>query len=244
MSARRTKRADGRFSVTVRLESPDGTRRRVYFYGRTQAEARAKAAAARERVGRGEPVRDATRTLSEWRTTFLRASDRAESTKDLYAGLTERHVEPLIGHLALGQVKPSDVTRLLLQMEQLGRAASTRRNAYAALRSAFDDAVVDGLLATSPVLRVRRPKATPEEAVSLTPEEVARLLRGAEGLRYVRVLRLVLGTGLRRGEALALPGQTSASTAAGCPSRAPSRGGGVGWWCPAPRRRDPAGWSR
>ena len=128
MTARRTKRADGRYSVTARLESPDGTKRRMYFYGRTQADAKAKAAAARERVSRGEPVRDATRTLSdwlaEWRTTFLRASDRAESTKDLYAGLTARHIEPLIGQLTLGQVKPSDITRMLLHMEQLGRAAS------------------------------------------------------------------------------------------------------------------------
>src|SRR5918994_1204883 len=111
MSARRTKRTDGRYGVTVRLERRDGTVRRTYFYGRTQAEAKAKALAARERVGRGEPVRDATRTVSdwlaEWRTTFLRASDRAESTKDLYAGLTVHHVEPLIGHLALGQVRPT-----------------------------------------------------------------------------------------------------------------------------------------
>ena len=76
-------RADGRFSLTARLERPDGTIRRTYFYGRTQTEAKARAAAARDRVSRGEPVRDATRTLSdwlaEWRTTFLRASDRAES---------------------------------------------------------------------------------------------------------------------------------------------------------------------
>jgi integrase len=208
MPARRTKRADGRYSVTVRLESLDGTARRMYFYGRTQAEARVKAAAARERVSRGEPVRDATRTLSdwlaEWRTTFLHASDRAESTKDLYAGLMSRHFEPLIGHLALGQVKPSDITRVLAHMERLGRAASIRRNAYAALRSAFDDAVIDGLLAASPVLRVRRPKATQDEATSLTPDEVAQLLRGAAGLRYASVIRLILGTGLRRGEALAL----------------------------------------
>ena len=208
MPARRSKRADGRYTVTVRLESPDGTVRRMFFYGRTQAEAKAKAAEASDRVGRGEPVRDATRTVSdwlaEWRTTFLAASDRAESTKDLYAGLTRRHVEPLIGHLPLGQVKPSDITRVLLHMEQLGRTASTRRNAYAALRSAFDGAVVDGLLASSPGVRVRRPKATHDEAVSLTPEEVARLLLCAADLRYARVLRLIVGTGLRRGEALAL----------------------------------------
>ena len=153
-------------------------------------------------------MRDATRTVSdwlaEWRTTFLRASDRAESTKDLYAGLTKRHIEPLIGHLALGQVKPSDITRVLLHLEKLGRAASTRRNAYAALRSAFDDAVIDGLLAASPVLRVKRPRATHTKAKSLEPEQVARLLHGARDLRYAKVLRLILGTGLRRGEALAL----------------------------------------
>jgi len=208
MSARRTKRTDGRYSVTVRLKRPDGTIRRTYFYGRTQAEANAKAVAARERVGRGEPVRDATRTVSdwlaEWRTTFLRASDRAESTKQLYAGLTERHVESVIGHLALGQVKPSDITRVLLHLEKRGRAASTRRNAYAALRSAFDDAVIDGLLAASPVLRVKRPRVTHIEATTLEPEQVAQLLRRARGLRYERVLRLIVGTGLRRGEALAL----------------------------------------
>ena len=89
-------------------------------------------------------------------------------------------------------------------MEQLGRATSTRRDAYAALRSAFDDTVIDGLLAASPVLRVKRPKATQDEARSLTPVEVAQLLEGADDLRYATVVRLILGTGLRRGEALAL----------------------------------------
>jgi hypothetical protein len=82
MARRRTKRSDGRFCVNITVENTDGIKRRVYFYGRTQAEARAKSAAARERVGRGEPVRDATRTVSdwlaEWRTTFLRVSDRGK----------------------------------------------------------------------------------------------------------------------------------------------------------------------
>jgi integrase len=131
------------------------------------------------------------------------------------------HVEPVIGHLALGQVKPSDITRVLLQMERLGRAASTRRSAYAALRSVFDDAVIDGLLAASPVLRVKRPRATHQEATSLTPEQVARLLQEAADLRYARVLRLIVGTGLRRGEALRSVGQTCASTGTSSRSKGP-----------------------
>lgn len=79
MAARRTKRTDGRYSVTLTVESFDGEKRRLYFYGRTQAEAKGKAKAARERLAVGAPVRDSTRSVSdwldEWRATFLLASD-------------------------------------------------------------------------------------------------------------------------------------------------------------------------
>lgn len=206
--ARRTKRTDGRYVINIRVEQPDGTRKRAYFYGRTQAEARAKAEAAQARVAAGGPVRDdnqpLTAWLHEWRDTFLRASDRAPSTKQMYAGLMARHAEPIIGAVTLAQLRPSDITRVLLAMEQAGKSASTRRNAYAALRAALDDAVANGLLAVNPAVRVKRPSADHTEALSLTPAQVARLLDGAYGLRYRDVLRLILGTGVRRGEALAL----------------------------------------
>lgn len=205
--ARRTKRSDGRYQVAVRYTDQMGEERRAYFYGRTQAEARAKAEEAEDRIACGAPVRDASRTLgdwlAEWRDTFLRASDRAEATKQLYTGLTRGHVETVIGHVRLDQLKPSDVTRLMLHMEDAGKAASTRRNCYAALRSALDDAVANGLLAANPVTRVKRPRAEHTEAHSLTVPEVSRLLAGATDLRYGVVLRFIVGTGLRRGEALA-----------------------------------------
>ena len=65
--ARRTKRTHGRYNVTARIEQPDGTRRRIYFYGRTQAEAHAKAEQAQARVAAGGPVRDATAPSTAWR---------------------------------------------------------------------------------------------------------------------------------------------------------------------------------
>ena len=59
MAGRRTKRLDGRFCFDITVENADGTRRRVYFYGCTQAEAKAKVAAARERRPlRASPGRD------------------------------------------------------------------------------------------------------------------------------------------------------------------------------------------
>lgn len=208
MSGRLSRRLDGRYQLRVSMTTEDGSRKRVYFYGTTQREARAKADLAAERLAAGSPVRDSSRSLAdwleEWRNTFLRASDRAPSTKQLYSGLTRRHVEPLVGHVRLDQLRPTDITRLMLHLEDAGKAASTRRNCYAALRGALDDAVINGLLASNPATRVRRPRAEHHEAVSLNPEETSRLLTGAATLRYGVVLRFILGTGLRRGEALAV----------------------------------------
>ena len=77
--------------------------------------------------------------------------------------------------------------------------------------------MIDGLLAASPVLRGQAPEGdTHIEATNLEPEQVAQLLHGARDLRYATVLRLILGTGLRRGEALALRWQDAASTGASC----------------------------
>ncbi len=92
----------------------------------------------------------------------------------------------------------------MLAMKEAGKAESTRRNCYTALRKALDDAVVNGLLAANPVHRIKQPSARRSEARFLTLDEVALLMKAAQGLRYVDALRLILGTGLRRGEACAL----------------------------------------
>lgn len=112
----------------------------------------------------------------------------------------------MIGDVPLGQVRASDIVRVLLTMEAVGLAASTQCNAYAALRSSFDDAVADGLLAVNPILRVRRPRGSTAEAMSLTVRQATALLAGAEGLRYAAVLRVDPGyrPAQRRGAGAAL----------------------------------------
>lgn len=200
---RQKKRSDGRYTVTFRHAG-----RRLFFYGVTQAEARANADAARERLRRDAPIRDSSRTvaqwLAEWTTTFLQASDRAASTKTMHAGYASVWIIPTLGDVRLDQLNANDVNRLMLAMKADGRAEATRRNCYTTLRVALDDAVANGLLATNPVHRVRQPKVTRRDARFLRPEEVGALLRAAATLRYGPILSFILGTGLRRGEALAL----------------------------------------
>ena len=209
MPPRKTKRNDGRFAFTLRYVDPvTGEKKRAYFYGKTQAEARAKAERARQRLTQGAPVRDASRTfadwLGEWQATFLEASNRARSTKTMHAGYCKTWIIPTIGHIRLDRLTVADVNRLMLAMRDAGKADATRRNCYTTLRKSLDDAVLSGLLASNPAHKVSQPRAKRQEARFLTTDEASRLLTGADGLRYAAVLRFILGTGLRRGEALAL----------------------------------------
>lgn len=203
MAGRIKKRTDGRFVVTMTHQG-----RRRFFYGKTQAEAKAKADAARDRIKRGDPLRDASRTLAdwlgEWVVTNLELSGCAEATKIMHAGYVRTWLVPVLGGVRLDQLNANDVNRLLLRMKSAGKAEATRRNCYTTLRKALDDAVVNGLLAANPAHKVKQPRVRRSEARFLSTAEAEALLKAAEGLRYADVAKFVLGTGLRRGEALAL----------------------------------------
>jgi integrase len=68
----------------------------------------------------------------------------------------------------------------------------------------LDIAVRDGLVRRNAAATVRRPTIKRAEARYLTVEEVGRLMQAASGDRLEPLIVLMLGTGLRRGEALAL----------------------------------------
>jgi integrase len=72
------------------------------------------------------------------------------------------------------------------------------------LRAGLDGAVRDGLIARNPASLVTRPGVERREAKHLDANGVAAVLRAAETSRYHSVLALIVATGLRRGEALAL----------------------------------------
>jgi integrase len=93
---------------------------------------------------------------------------------------------------------------LLLAKRDAGLAEWTVRAIYTVVRQALDTAVRDGLLRRNPAAVVKRPTVKRSEARYLTPEEAGRLLDAAKGDRLDPLLVLLLGSGLRRGEALAL----------------------------------------
>jgi integrase len=203
------RRADGRWQINLRVTDDLGTAGRHTVYGDTAQEARDKAAEIRRRVEGGQPARDRKETVAaftqRWIDTSLEASERKRNTKVMYAGVARTHVLPSsLGRLPLDRVRPSHVEGWVVELRRKGLAESTIRSAYTILRAVLDTAVRDGALASNPAAAVRRPRVTIKEAPHLTPVQVATLLQAARGTRYAPLFALLLYTGLRRGEALAL----------------------------------------
>jgi integrase len=203
-----------------------GQPKRHVVYGKTRTDVRDKMKRVRERLDNGTAVKDSKRTLADWlahwRVTTLAAPDRKESTRELYATLCRRHLEPKpFGAIPLDKLKPSDVEAMVLAMRARTKPGkhtgnnlepapvqalsdATIRQAYTVLRAGLDGAVRDGLLAKNPAAAVRRPGVARREARHASAVDVSKLLLCADGLRYRNVLVLIAATGFRRGEALAL----------------------------------------
>lgn len=199
-------RADGRWEGRLQRDG-----KRTTVYGRTKGEARVKLEDVRRRLDGHEPARDSRMTVAEWvavwQSDVLPAGKRKPSTVDTYERVARVHLVPGLGRLRLADVKPSHVTRLLLDLEAAGKGVQLRRTVLTVARLAFAAAVADGLLARSPAEKVERPQAGDadrREARWWTAEQVRTILTAAEGDRLHALWLTLASTGMRRGEALAL----------------------------------------
>jgi len=143
--------------------------------------------------------------IDRWAATTLPASDRKQTTKRLYTGLARTHLSPApLGTLGLDRLKSSHVDAMMLRLRADGKSGSTIRQVYTVLRAVLDGAVRNQLVGRNAAAAVKRPKVETVEARHLPSSDVRRLLDAAEGSRCHSLLVLLAGTGLRRGEALAL----------------------------------------
>src|SRR5262245_9280254 len=118
------------------------------------------------------------------------------------------HLIPHLGAVKLDRLTVADVRGLRAKVAD--RAPATRTYIVGTLARALDQAVADGLLpynvARLDKQRRRRKSARPATAdrYAFTPPEVRRIVEGTRGEAYHALWTLLLYTGLREGEALAL----------------------------------------
>lgn len=202
-------RKDGTWTINVRHVTRDGVAKRTSVYGKTAAEARRKAKELRKRLEEGLPAKDAKVSVGayteEWIASSLAASDRKASTKATYTTLARKHiVDSTLGNRTLDRLLPSHVEAWVVELRNRKLSAATVRQVHTILRSVLDSAVRDEALGKNPASAVRRPKAEHREATYLTPAQARSLLDAVGDSRVRPLVEVLLHTGLRRGEALAL----------------------------------------
>ena len=204
------RQSNGTWVGRISFEDPvTGLLKKTQVSGKTKGMVSAQLNAIRKRIEHGVSAKDDSMSFgtftARWLASSLVASDRKASTKALYSSLARTHiVGSELGSTALKRLRPTTVERFVTHLRSKGLSDSSVRQIYTVARAVGDAAVRDGLLGRNPFAAIRRPKVTPNEATYLSPGQIKHLLEASHRTRYGLLFELLVNTGLRRGEALAL----------------------------------------
>ena len=139
--------------------------------------------------------------VEEWYRTKVRV---AESTLNGYRLQMKLYILPHLGYLRLHEITPLAVQDTIARLGDQGLAPRTIEYAYTILHQALKRAVKLGLLVRNPTEDTELPRQTRRAFTILSPEQMVNLLESEKGKPLYPLWLLLLGTGLRPGEALAL----------------------------------------
>ncbi|WP_052681730.1 tyrosine-type recombinase/integrase [Saccharothrix sp. ST-888] len=143
--------------------------------------------------------------LREWLGT--RKPHLAPNTYAGYAACVERDLIPAFGRIRLLDLRPKHIDEWVTAQVEAKRGRVTVYRAVSTLRNALNAAVRSWRLRYNPAKHSVPPKPRAEERICWTPEQAATFLRhGAEQYadQLTDLFEVMLGTGMRRGEVLAL----------------------------------------
>jgi integrase len=188
--------------VSVPIPSALGRRRQEWQY-RTEEAARRQLEAVQRRLARGLPAEEGRVTVAEYAQDWLAQLQVKPSTASMYGSIV-RHQLGHVGAMRLTRVSPPDIRDLLREREREGYSGRTRRAVLDVLRMIFRMAEGDQLVSGNPAELVKAPRIDAKEPVHLTAEQARRFLDAAKDDALSSLYAVALGTGLRRGELLAL----------------------------------------
>ncbi|HBH96150.1 MAG TPA: site-specific integrase [Ruminococcaceae bacterium] len=149
-----------------------------------------------------------------WYQTYCKHTIRL-TTQLGYESRIYCHIIPEIGNILLNKLTQSDLQQFYakakssgrkIRIETYGTGLSDRvvRAIHANCRAALEKAVQEGLIRVNPAIGCKLPSMKSREMKVLTQSEIIRFLNQAKEEGYYELFLLELGTGMRRGEILAL----------------------------------------
>ena len=226
--SRRCKKSKGReywyWVATVTIEVlPDGTRIRKDVSASTEEECQAKIDALiaqrsiiadiESKKVQYDPskIKASKTTLQYWMRYWLQSIDGVvkPNTYSTYQAASEEHIIPGLGSTKLIDLNRPQIERWVksLYNSKTGEPLSDTGKRYAALvlHIALQAAVDAGKLLTNPADNVMTPKANMDKYTPIEDNEMKRLILYVDDhSKYPQVIKVLLLTGMRKGEALGL----------------------------------------
>lgn len=212
-------RKDGRWEGRIVVGYNDkGNPRTKNVTAKIKTECAAKLELLKEQYGKSKEKINPEMPFGEWidfwYRTYCKHTVRV-TTQEEYENRIYNHIIPGIGNIPLNKLTQSDIQQFyaktksggrILRVETYGAGLSDRviRAIHANCRSALEKAVQEGLIRTNPAVGCKLPPKKSREMKVLTQSEIVRFLNRAKEEGYYELFLLELGTGMRRGEILAL----------------------------------------
>ncbi len=139
------------------------------------------------------------RWLNDYKKTRLRPT-----TWETYETMARVHIKPAIGHIPLQKLQAADLQRLYNQKLKEEKSSATVHKIAQVINAALRQALKEQLVYRNVNDATELPPLKYKEIQPLTADQVQKFLEAAEQDRLYAAYLLELGTGLRRGELLAL----------------------------------------
>ena len=205
------KRGKRSYELTIELgRGADGERLRKYESVKgTKAQAQQKLRELLALTDKGIPVGSQKIIFSEWLTKWMTdyvVPNTRQKTIERYEGLIRKHISPVLGHIDLTKVSPSDIQGLEAKLSGDGMAPQGVQLVHNVISGAYKYALRMETAWRNPAKNVTPPKITRTEVEPPDTARVKKILNLAEGQShpFYACIHLLAYTGLRRGEALAL----------------------------------------
>ncbi|HMM21832.1 MAG TPA: site-specific integrase [Selenomonadales bacterium] len=152
-------------------------------------------------------VRPSDMTLKQWLDNWIeryKKNTKKTRTVEGYQNIIKNQIVPHLGKKKIQDIKTSDLQDLYNKLIESGLSRRTIEYVHATIRASLNQAVREGILGRNIALNCELPEKQQKEAKILTKEQIKKLLEAVKNERLYPLLVLEIGTGLRRGEILAL----------------------------------------
>jgi integrase len=198
------KRPDGRYTTSIVIgHKDDGTPIRKCFYAKTIREIDQELADYRALLKQGIIERanpKFTTIAEEWRNT---KNGLAYRSQQVYDEVLKAYILPKLGAMRLKDIKLHDMQTIMDDMQLTGKIR-TAQKIRCTLKQIYNYAVSCQIIAVNLANYLSNPPTIKTKRTALTHEQIQHILGTPLPLKERIFVYLLLFTGLRRGEALAL----------------------------------------